>query len=456
MKAETEISTEIPADPDPAARPRAGEAPAPARRPRLRFGETTRQAGMLFSAQTGSMLAGFVISLIQARWMEPAEMGRFAFCVAVVVITSIFFEFGVFSAGARVLALERDGAAQRRALGALVLMTAAISLAFSLFIAAIAVPVELFFNKDVRWLLLAAAALAFFQPFQFFVEQVCQGLNRIRLLSLFNLLLSGLYLLILAGAALAHRLTAGVALGAYLGGIALAAVWAIARLRPSFRGMSPYVRLTISEARGYGLNLYLARITGVISSRSDQLVIAYFLTGAAPLGIYAIVQKFGNPIAMMGRSLAVTRFRAFASLPRIPRRIIRWNVWLLVASSAALVAVGPLAIKMAFPKYVEGAPLLLPFALTNLFVGLYQPYNCFLAAHGRGAEIRNVVFAVTVASVGGLVLSVSRFGIMGAAWTGAAAMALDYVLHLYYYQRFRSGLEKAAAGPGGRSSRATV
>jgi O-antigen/teichoic acid export membrane protein len=402
------------------------------------------------------MLTGFVISLIQARWMEPAEMGRFAFCVAVVVITSIFFEFGVFSAGARVLALERDAVAQRQALGALILMTVAISLAFSLFIAAAAVPVELFFNKDVRWLLLAAAALAFFQPFQFFIEQVCQGLNQIRLLSLFNLLLSGLYLLILVGCALAYRLTAGVALGAYLGGIALATVWAIVRLRPSFRGMRPYAKLTLSEARGYGLNLYLARVTGIISARSDQLVIAYFLAGAEPLGIYAIVQKFGNPIAMMGRSLAVTRFRAFASLARIPRRIIRWNVGLLVAASVALVALGPLAIKIAFPKYVEGAPLLLPFALMNLFVGLYQPYNCFLAAHGRGAEIRNVVFFVTVASVGGLVLSVSRFGIMGAAWTGAAAMALDYVLHLYYYQKFRSKLEKAGPDPGGQSSRATV
>ncbi|HVG18239.1 MAG TPA: hypothetical protein VNI02_04240, partial [Blastocatellia bacterium] len=335
---------------------------------------------------------------------------------------------------------------------ALVLMTAVISLAFSLFIAAAAVPVELFFNKDVRWLLMATAALAFFQPFQFFIEQACQGLNRIRLLSLFNLLLSGLYLLILAGTALAHRLTAGVALGAYLGGIALAAAWAIARLRPSFRGMSPYVRLTISEARGYGLNLYLARITGIVSARSDQLAIAYFLTGAAPLGIYAIVQKFGNPITMLGRSLAVTRFRAFATLPRIPARIIKWNVALLMASSAALIAVGPLAIRLAFPKYVAGTHLLLPFALMNLFVGLYQPYNLFLAAHGRGAEIRNVVFAVTLASVGGLILSVSRFGITGAAWTGAAAMALDYVLHLYYYQKFRNELGKAGAATGGQSS----
>jgi O-antigen/teichoic acid export membrane protein len=426
LKAETEISI----------------TPESVPNPRLRLGETTRQVGMLFSAQTGAMLAGFVVSLIQARWMDPSEMGRFAFCITVVIITSIFFEFGVFSAGARVLALEQDAEAQRRALGALVLMTAAISLAFSLFIAAAAVPVDMFFNKDVRWLLVATAALAFFQPFQFFIEQACQGLNRIRLLSAFNLLMSGSYLLLLIGFALAHRLTAGVALGAYLGGIAIATIWMIVRLRPSFHGMSRYMRLTMSEARGYGLNLYLARITGIISARSDQLVIAKLLTGTAPLGIYAIVQKFGNPIAMMSRSLAVTRFRAFASLNNIPSRIIKWNVCLLIASSLALVVAGPLAIKIAFPKYIEGAPLILPFAVMNLFVGLYQPYNYFLASHGRGAEIRNAVFVVTVASVGGLIVTVPRLGITGAAWTGAAAMALDYTLHLYYYQKFRRTLKQ--------------
>lgn len=433
MKAETEI----PITPDSAAGPQTHPISA-----RLRLGETTRQAGMLFSAQTGAMLAGFAVSLIQARWMEPAEMGRFAFCIAVVVITSLFFEFGVFSAGARVLALERDYDAQRQALGALVLMTAAISFTFSVFIAAAAVPVELFFNKDVRWLLMTTAALAFFQPFQFFIEQVCQGLNRIRLLSMFNLLVSVFYLLLLILFALAHRLSAGAALGAYLAGIALATLWAIARLRPSFHNISRYARLTISEARGYGLNLYLARITGIVSARSDQLVIAYFLPALAPLGIYAIVQKFGNPIAMLGRTVAITRFRAFASLARIPRLIIKWNVGLLIASSLALVLIGPLAIKIAFPKYIEGTPLLLPFAVMNLFIGLYQPYNCFLASHGRGAEIRNVVLVVTIASVGGLILSVPRFGIMGAAWTGAAAMALDYVLHLHYYQKFRRTLKR--------------
>jgi len=415
---------------------------------RLLRKETTRQTGMLFSAQTAAMFAGFCASVIQARWMEPAEMGRFAFCLTIIVVTSLFFEFGISSAGARVLALAQDREAERQALGALVLVTIAISIAFSLFIALGATPIDIFFHKDVRWLLVASAALAFFQPFQLFIEQSCTGLNQIRRLSMFQLLLSGSYLAGLVLLVATQRLSAGTALGAYLVGVGIASIWALARLRPSFSGASHYVKLTLKETRGYGLNLYLARISGMASSRSDQLAIGYFLTDAAPLGMYAVAQKFSNPIAMMGRALATTRFRAFAKLPRVPSRIIKWNAAGVIAAATGLVVLGPIVLKLIFPKYAEAAPLLIPFAAMNAFVGLFQPYNVFLGSHGRGAELRNIVLIVVVLTIAALILAVPRFGIAGAAWTGAVSMALDYVLHLYYYRKFARTLDSRQAQPG--------
>lgn len=398
---------------------------------------------MLFSAQTFSLFAGFCASVIQARWMEPAEMGRFAFCLSIILVTSLFFEFGISSAGARVLALAHDRHSERQALGALLMMTLAISLAFSLFITFMATPIDVIFNKDVRWLLVATAALAFFQPFQLFIEQSCQGLNQIRRLSVFQLLMSGCYLLALIVLVATQRLTAGTALGAYLAGTGLASVWTLLRMQPSFKGVSRYIKLTLKETRGYGFNLYLARISGMASSRSDQLAIGYFLAGTAPLGLYAISQKFSNPIAMAGRALAVTRFRAFARLKRVPPRITKWNAIAVVSASIALITIGPIALRLVFPKYSDAASLLLPFAVMNSFVGLFQPYNVFLASHGRGAELRNIVLIVGVATIAALAVTVPRFGIMGAAWTAAAAMALDYMLHLLYYRRFIDTLQEA-------------
>jgi O-antigen/teichoic acid export membrane protein len=422
----------------------------------FRLGQTTRQTSMIFSAQGGAMFFGLLASLILGRQMEASEMGRFAFCLTVAVISSVFFEFGVSSAGARVLAAAKDRESERQALGALLVMTLAIAVVFTVFLIAAAAPLDWIFKKDVRWLLIATSALAFFQPFQLFIEQGCQGLNQIRRLSVFHLLTSGCYLAGLAGVAAANRLTAGTALTAYFFGGAVAAIWALAVMRPSFKGVSHYIKLTLNETRSYGLNIYVARLSGMASSRSDQLAIAYFSTGTVPLGMYAIAQKFSNPIAILGSSLATTRFREFGRLASVPRQITRWSAAMLIAASIGLVVLGPFALRLIFPKYAGATPLLVPFAVMNLFVGLFQPYNIFLAAHGRGAELRNIVLVVGAASVVALVAIVPRFGLEGAAWTVAAGMVLDYILHLYYYRKFKRTITEAFGQRGQERSPAGV
>jgi O-antigen/teichoic acid export membrane protein len=139
----------------------------------------------------------------------------------------------------------------------------------------------------------------------------------------------------------------------------------------------------------------------------------------------------------------MTRFRAFAKLPGVPARLARWNVVLMVSAALGLIVTGPVAVHFFFPKYSSGTGLLVPFALANLFTGLFQPYNIFLTSHGRGAEVRNIAAAVALSSLIGLSLTVPRYGITGAAWTAAAVMALDYVLYLYYYRKFRRTLRSA-------------
>jgi O-antigen/teichoic acid export membrane protein len=399
---------------------------------------------MLFSAHTLSMGAGFLTSLIFGRWMEPAEAGRFAFGLSIVMILDLVIEFGFFPAGARLLALAKDESTERRALGALVLIAVLVGAALALFILALAVPIDLVFKKDVRWLLVAIAGFAFFRPFQSLVEQSCQGLNQIRRLSIFQLLMSSLYLVILVGLVFANRLTAGTALAAYLTGIGLASVWAISRLRPRFDDLSRHIKVTLKESRSYGANVYLARLSGAVATQCDNLVITYF-AGLAPLGLYAQAQRLSNPISTISRALAITRFRAFAKVNSIPRRITRWNAVVLIVLSVALALAGPFVLRFLFPKYSEASNLLLPFAVYSLFTGLFQPYNMFLASHGRGAEIRNIAVIVSIVTLAGLLLTVPQFGAMGAAWTGAAAMALDYLLHLHYYQKFKRTLTQKSA-----------
>src|SRR5215470_12037233 len=122
----------------------------PTQSPAPRFGETIQQVSLLFSAQTGVMVVNLLVSFVLLRWMEREEMGRLAFCLSVIILAGLFFELGIFAAGSRVLALTTDREEERKALGALVVMAAALGAALSAFVALTAIPIDTIFHKDVR------------------------------------------------------------------------------------------------------------------------------------------------------------------------------------------------------------------------------------------------------------------------------------------------------------------
>jgi O-antigen/teichoic acid export membrane protein len=257
----------------------------------------------------------------------------------------------------------------------------------------------------------------------------------------FQLSLSLLNLAFQVALALSGHLSARTALMAYLAAISLSSLAAVLSMRPDFAERAHHIGSIIQEARRYGFNVYIARLTGTASTRLDNLVIGYYLP-EAKLGLYDNAQRVSNPIVTLARSLAITRYRAFAATDRISRRIKFWNALTLSLASVSLALIGPVALPMVFPKYADAASLLLPFAVWGFFSGLFQPYNMFLGAHGRGAEIRNIALTITLFSVASLLLTVPKWGIKGAAWSAAATMALDYVLTVYYYRKFRRTLSE--------------
>ncbi len=386
------------------------------------------------------MLASLLTAVVQFRVMEPEDRGLYALALPIIMISSLFFEVGFSPAGGRVLALADDQERQRRTLGALVLMATLIGAALSLFLLASALPFAAFFDKNIAPILFLAAGFAFVIPFQSVIQDGCQGLNQIPKLSAYQLGFALMNLTLQCALAFTGNLTSKLALLAYLTAIGLSALWTLARLRPDFSDFSRYLKLTLQEMRRYGLNIYLSRITGTVSTQVDNLVIAYFIPQTAPLALYDNAQKVSNPIVMLARSISITRFRAFVGLNSVPASIRRWNAGLLIVASLLLATIGPFALKLVFPKYAEAGDLLLPFAFWSLFGGLFQPYHTFLLSHGRGAEIRNKALLLTIADITGLLIAVPRFGIYGAAWVAAGSMLLDYLLTLYYYHKFRRTL----------------
>jgi|GEM_PF-507852 len=409
--------------------------------------ETSRQTGLLYGAQLTGTALNALVHIILANWMGEAGYGIFSFClVSVIQFIGYFFEFGAFSAGARLLAVQKDREEERRVFGALLVTGLLIGACLAAFIALFSLFGGVIFKhsqvpwSQARWILLIASGLSLAVPLQLLIELSCQGTNRISLFSFFQASLPAWGLLAIGFAMRFHALTPLPALLAYLSGILLACLAIIRILRPSVKNLGANVRMILSETRKYGWDIYIGRVTTMVSSRLDGLLIPYF-AGTVAFGSYAVAQRISQPILGLARSIAISRFRTFANVRSISPKIINWNLFLLASMSIGFVFIGPYAIRLLLPGKFEAAiPLILPFAMINFFNGLFQPYNSFLYAHGRGSELRNISVIVGATSLVGNLIFIPRYGIRGAAWVGVIAMSIDYLFHLHSYRKVKRRL----------------
>jgi O-antigen/teichoic acid export membrane protein len=412
--------------------------------------EAGRQTVVLYGAQLLSMALNFVFTVVIGRAMSQEDYGVFSFCVfSVVIFLGYLFEFGIFSAGARLLAIAETRDEERRTLGALVVSALAVGLAFAAVVAAAAPLVELFLRRSgnpdasVSEPLLAAAPLALAIPLQQLAELACQGANRIGALAVLRLALPVSSISIVAALSWAFGPISPVAaVVAYLGGILVSSALVLGMLGPSFDvGRADFAKIW-GAVREFGLDLYAGRVISMMSLRLDQILVPVFVSPRR-WGAYKIAQQVSEPIANLARALATTRFKAFASAREVSITIVRWNIALLSAAAMALAGLGPFAFAIVFPnKFRNALDLLFPFALVAFFAGLLQPYNMFLTAHGAGRSLRNVSLAVGAANLVGLFVFTRRYGLWGAAWFAVASMAFNFALHLYYYRELLKTIEK--------------
>jgi O-antigen/teichoic acid export membrane protein len=404
------------------------------------------QTTVLYGAQVAASGLNFLFTAVIVRAMSADDYGAFSICIFTVIsFTGYLFEFGLFAAGARLLAVARDRPEERRIFGAMLAAGLAIGLLFTLFVAASGPAVDyLYPGAHVAGVLLMAAPLAAAVPLQYMVELACQGMNRIVALAALRLALPLSSLTIVVIARRYGLITTTPAVLAYLGGLTTAVVVIVLLLRPSFRELPSELRRLLKATREYGFHIYVGRVVAMMSFRLDSVLLPYFV-GKRKFGSYTLARQVSEQVSNLARAMATTRFRVFANRTEVSSYIERWNLALLTAASAGLAAAGPWAIVLVFQtKHRAAIPLMLPFALMALFAGLLQPYNSFLSAHGQGLALRNLSLVMGVVNLFGLFVFARRYGAPGAAWFAVASMAFNFALHLYYYSRLRAELQSRA------------
>lgn len=398
--------------------------------------KTAQQTSLLFAAQVGVILLGVITVPIISRTLGPDDYGKYALVLAVITFTASFFEFGFFSAGARLLAISKSEKEERGVLGSLYFVAAFIALFFAVTLWIVSFWIDGWLSSHIGPTLRMIAPLAAFFPIQFMIQQIAQGSNRIVRLAA-AIILPGVWTLaaILILSKTGH-ITVFNVLTVNALGLILLTLFILTTFPAQWPGIRSNLKKLTKETRSYGRDVYLGRVIGGSMFDLDKFFISYFVSTAS-VGYYSLAILAVSPMVILSQSFATTLFKGLAQQDRVPAKAIVLNFLWLIGAAIFIILAGPWLIHFLFTdRFAPVSALLLPLAIAGVFQGLYQPYNYFLGAHGQGRYLRNSAFVFALFSVVFNYLLVKHFGTIGAAFATLVSNLSYLSLCLYCYQLY--------------------
>lgn len=397
--------------------------------------KAARQTAVLFFAQVINVLLGVAVTGLNARALSVEEYGVFSFALVVIIFVAWFFDFGLFAAGSRIVALAKEKSEERKIIGTLIVLCSVLGIGFSLFLFVLSFFIDSLFHSSIGGLLFALSALVAVFPFQTMFVAVLRGSNDMSKLAAYTILPRLLYLGAIFVAMKVSGLTLSVTLLLNVTTLIAATVLIGIAAKPIFRGWKDHVGKILSETKQYGLHIYSGTIVDNLTFGSDKLLISYFL-GTVAVGFYSVAQTLTMPISLMSRSLATSVFKDFTVNNRIPLKLNFMNFLWLLGAGTGLVLLGDVLIEGIFTsKYLNAMAVVPLLTVSAIFTGLNQPYHSFLMAHRQGQYVRNMSIASSSVNVIANVVLIQQFGLKGAAFSAVLTYVLNYVMNLYYYQK---------------------
>ncbi|WP_149735435.1 lipopolysaccharide biosynthesis protein [Propionispora hippei] len=397
--------------------------------------KTSRQTTCLFISQILGLVFGFISNMILAKNMGAQQFGLYSFTVAVLSFCSIFFEFGYFASGSKLLAENQSKEKEDELIGALLVITALISIGYVITIIIISFIIDKVFEDKIGDILRALSIVSFSFILPFFFELVMKGCNRILTLSVFNVLWRFLFLFAVFVLYFINQLTplwvsmmfSCTCLAAFLGCV----LWK----RPKFTNLIINFKKIHQENQCYGKHLYLGRIVDVAAYQIDKMLVSFF-AGAKEVGIYSMAFSIANPVNSFSIALASSKFRDFAGSEEISRKVLNFNYYGIIISVIAAVSGGFIITHF----YLGGdfkesfIVLLILVAAVSCQAG-YKPYNSWLASNGHGVLQKKMAYQMTAVSLLSNILLTPIFGKYGAATACFISMLYAFYLYKVKYEK---------------------
>jgi O-antigen/teichoic acid export membrane protein len=342
---------------------------------------------------------------------------------------------GFFYTGARLIALDKNGEYQKGYFFIL-FSFAGIASAVGIGLVFVVAPIqELLLNNDLGFYLQVSSPLIACFIFQACLNNLLQGAGKIYELSLFKILPSVLYLILIWGfmSIFEYTLTHLLVFQAvsFIFPILFFLYFCGGDKKTGFE----VIENLKTQNSTHGFHVYLGSIVGVGSTYLASLIVAYYLD-IKYVGFYGLAVTLCAPLQMIPSVIGTTFFKEFATYISIPRKVLVSTFLLsLVALIGFIVVIGWAVDLLYGDEYKEVIGLTRLMVFGYFFYGLGDFFNRFVSAKGKGRALKKVSITVGVINIVGFCILINLFGVIGGGVTIVISGCVYCLLLMFYYRQ---------------------
>ncbi len=399
------------------------------------FTKQKKQIVILYSSTLLGVLLGMLSSIVNTRFMSPADYGDVRYVQNIINFIAAFLLFGYFLSGSRLMALSDDTKYHRRVKGAMVII-----LAIACIVLGLCMPVCYFLHSDkptVAALFLISIPVCAYPLFQNYVNQTMEGDNQMGRLSLARLLPFLIYVPLAYIIFANYGATSTRMILLQWGVYSLVYICLILSTKPLFRNLKPIWSSLQSENRQYGIQLYIGSLVMVATNYLAGISLGYFNTDNSEVGFYTLALTVTTPLAYLPTIVGSTYFKKFASQPCIPQKVIWATVILTIMTCLLFLTLIRSIVNFLYTDSYAIVGIYASFLSVAFCIhGLGDMFNRFLCSHGQGVAVRNASIANGVFKIVGYTGLVALLSTNGAILTTIICDTIYFACLIYYYLKF--------------------
>lgn len=405
----------------------------------VRRSRAAQQSGLLIGAQGLSTLLSFTLTILITKGLAVADYGSFRYAMTFLTFAMTVLQLGWPYSASRLLAMEDGRDAQRAIVGACFVIVSVTTLLGVAGTTAGLLVAERAGYQPAR-LLFWVAPFVYVTLGQGMITSLCQGLNRISVLAVQQVLP---YLLLIPVTAIQiyalHEYSLVAAIVGYVAVFTIVLAVGFTRLGVKFADTRRWVRAIAAENWRTGFPIYVGGLFGVASAQFVALLAAQFTT-AAEYGQYALAMAVSTPVGVLISSIGTVIFRSSSGRRSLTPKVIGYSVALGVLVCATFLLATQFLLALAFgARYWPSVRMAQLQVFGAVMIGWGDILQRFLGAQGLGRRLGSAAVATGVVGTSAAALLLPRIGIYGAIISAVLGSATYLGSMIILYRRHSAG-----------------